>query len=746
MFSHVIFDPPFPAEYILLLGAVVACFTVANYVRARSEAGAFRRGVLAVLRLAVVTGMTLVLLRPMTVEPAESSEGRNVFTVLVDGSRSMGTADVDGRPRFDAVREALEASESPFLDVLRKDYDVRFALFSDSLGRAPYDQVLRSQPDDSASTDIATSLINAGQAPEGMRHAGMLLISDGRDNNGNDPIASATYLRAAGVPVWTTTVGTTDETRDLVVTARFDQNFLFRNQESHLNVDVHQKGFDGWYAKVELLRDGEPAGAQQCLLAKGSEHVAFPIREEARGTYRYTVRVEPLAGEADSENNERTVFVQVVDERAKVLLVEAQPYWDSKFLLRALQADPNLEVAAVFDMSDRRDKMVYVTQALPEGEAGGATGSRSLRLPRTREELFRYDCIILGKGVEHVFNDSQIALLKEYVEVRGGGIIFARGKAYKSASNALADIEPLIWEDGSLEHARFELTSTGRKSPIFNFGAAQDTGVIIRELPEMISITRVKEAKSLAVVLAKGVGNGNEEIATISYQRYGKGKVMSIGAAGLWQWAFMKDELAKYDEVYARFWGQMIRWLVYDSDFLPGQDIAFKSDRFSYNTGDAVALIVQSKDIQPAGFAPQVAVTAPSGKTTRLDPAPSSDSGGYYSAMYYPEEEGSFTATLLDNGHGQGEQGVEFTVYANDLETRFVGANPELMAQIAAASGGGVLALDEWKTLPGKLREFERSMIEETKPEDAWDLPVVFMVLVCVLGAEWFIRRRGGLL
>ena len=747
MWDQLLFDPPFSASYILLLGGVVAVLTIANYVRTRNEAGAFSRVVLTALRLAVVAGMTVILLRPMVIAPAPAKIGKSVFTVLVDGSRSMATTDVEGRARFEVVREQLEHAERELFLALRNQYDVRFALFSDSLGRAPFDQILVSTPDQSAHTDIATTLMNAGQEAPGVRHAGILLISDGRDNNGRDPLAAATYLRASGVPVWTTTVGTTDETKDLVVTARFDQSFLFRDQPSELNVALHQKGFDGWYAKVELLRNGEPVGTQQAMLNQGTEQLTFPILEDTRGTYRYTVQVEPLAGEADPNNNERTVFVQVVDERAKVLLVEAEPYWDSKFLLRALQADPNLEVSAIFGMSSQRDKMIYVTQALPEGEAGDQSGSSGLRVPRTREEFFSYDCIILGRDVEQIFDATQIALLKEYVEVRGGGLIFARGKAYAGSNETLSEMEPLIWDEGNLENIRFELTSAGNANPIFNLDPAQSSDLIIRELPEMISITRVKEEKSLSIVLAKGVGTSNdEEIAAISYQRYGKGKVMTVGSSGLWQWAFMKNELAKYDAVYARFWGQTIRWLVYDSDFLPGQNISFKTDRYTYNSGDSVALLIQSKEIETHPIQPEVVITTPGGQSVRVDATESEQTPGLFRATYFPDGEGAFTAALVDNGHGQGELVTEFSVYSNDLESRFVGADPDLMDQIAAISGGAPLDFEAWDSLPGRLTQHEESMTEESKPEDAWDRGDLFAALVLVLGMEWFIRRRTGLL
>ena len=54
--------------------------------------------------------------------------------------------------------------------------------------------------------------------------------------------------------------------------------------------------------------------------------------------------------------------------------------------------------------------------------------------------------------------------------------------------------------------------------------------------------------------------------------------------------------------------------------------------------------------------------------------------------------------------------------------------------------------MEDWKALPEKLKQHELSMKEETKPEDAWDQGRFFVLLVCVLGVEWFIRRRTGLL
>jgi len=40
--------------------------------------------------------------------------------------------------------------------------------------------------------------------------------------------------------------------------------------------------------------------------------------------------------------------------------------------------------------------------------------------------------------------------------------------------------------------------------------------------------------------------------------------------------------MSGYSACFNEFWTQMVRWLVNQSDFLPGQDVSLKTDRASY--------------------------------------------------------------------------------------------------------------------------------------------------------------------
>ncbi|MDZ4860233.1 MAG: hypothetical protein SGI88_14750 [Candidatus Hydrogenedentes bacterium] len=745
MFSvgDISFHPLFPVSALAGLAAVIMFLTVAAYWRARAHRSG-RLG-LALLRCISVFALMVLLMRPMRAESATQEGQAPILAVVVDQSASMKTEDVNGATRDAAVREAITASRAVFERDLAANYVVKYFTFSNGADPVVLDELLTGRQPSGDGTDLSTALMETATVPANRKLAGLVLFSDGRDNAGGDVQRAATYLKGMSAGIWTVPVGSVTESNDLYVTARLKQSYLYVNQTGAINVTLSHAGFQEQYANVSLYRDDLVVANEKVVLTERGATIDFPVKEQHKGVFRYKVAVTPFEGESDTRNNERTVFARVVDEKTKVLLVEARPYWDSKFLLRALQHDPNIEVTSVFQLT--ADKIIAIAEKSTADPTVKSNVSDGIALPRTRDELFYYDCLILGKGVDQLLTAEQLALVRDFVRERGGGVIFARARSYGFDNEALAALEPLVWQRDSVHGERFELTPEGKMNPAFLFGASVPADVVIRELPEMVSVTKVAQEKSLSVVLARSAGD-NEEMAIIAYQRYGKGKVMSVGATGLWRWAIMPQALAQHDDIYARFWGQMVRWLVSESDFLPGQEIAFRTDRYTYNLGDVVRFVVRTKFVDAGEFTPKVSVNSAAGKQTFISLEPDLSAPGSYSAGYLPDEEGEFDATLVDlpaSIDASAAEMARFTVYSDSVESRFVSADPALLDDIAALTGGRSLALDELDALPGLVTQYERLTRMEQKHVDIWDRLGVFTTIVAILAIEWFIRRRSGL-
>jgi hypothetical protein len=231
-------------------------------------------------------------------------------------------------------------------------------------------------------------------------------------------------------------------------------------------------------------------------------------------------------------------------------------------------------------------------------------------------------------------------------------------------------------------------------------------------------------------------------MAVVAYQNYGQGKVLSLVGEGLWRWALLPPELKDYTECYFDFWTQLIRWMVNQSDFLPGQDLSLKTDHSSYSSGDVVHLLAFTRGRTSAAL-PPVTMTAPDGKTTQVTLAGGGGSSDF-SGVFTPAAPGEYVASLVRPHIGAVV--APFSVYPDREEDRITAADPELMKQIARASGGDLITQDQLRQLPEKLRDARATLSDTTLARSAWDRSWVLAIILGVFTLEWVLRRRLGLL
>ncbi len=88
-------------------------------------------------------------------------------------------------------------------------------------------------------------------------------------------------------------------------------------------------------------------------------------------------------------------------------------------------------------------------------------------------------------------------------------------------------------------------------------------------------------------------------------------------------------------------------------------------------------------------------------------------------------------------------------IYEQDLELDNAAADPSLLASLAKMSepsGGRLLAPEELPALLEQIKQqpLERQVEREVK-ETPWDTWPFFALFVGVLSADWFLRKKWGL-
>jgi hypothetical protein len=67
-----------------------------------------------------------------------------------------------------------------------------------------------------------------------------------------------------------------------------------------------------------------------------------------------------------------------------------------------------------------------------------------------------------------------------------------------------------------------------------------------------------------------------------------------------------------------------------------------------------------------------------------------------------------------------------------------------LLERIAEATGGQSYTAETVGNLPEDL-QYTGGGVTMVEERDLWDMPILFLVLIGLIGAEWALRRRRGL-
>ena len=374
--TSITFDPYVPLALWVPL-ALAAAALLAWYAMAGRRRLPARRWWTVVTLMALAAAVPLIiLLNPTWLERVPPPPGKPLLTILLDRSASMGTRDAEkGHSRFEAGVLFAAAADRE----LGNRYEVRVRTFAESSSPAGFESLRRQEPN-GASTDLSAALLEGleDDRPQGQA---ILLLSDGIHNVGGAERwrQSAEKAKATAAPVYVKTLGGPAEVNDIEVSLQQPQELAFVGQRVPVAVGVRQRGSLGAKTSLSLLLDDKPVERREVIL-KPNDAVesVFYVSHKQSGLYRYEVRAESLPGEVTNVNNMAPLLLRVVDQPVRVLLLEGKPYWDTKFLIRTLSADPSIELTSVVQLAEGRLLQRKIPRRAGETETARERGGQKV--------------------------------------------------------------------------------------------------------------------------------------------------------------------------------------------------------------------------------------------------------------------------------------------------------------------------------------------------------------------------------
>ena len=690
---------------------------------------------------------TLALLLLLLWQPAmtvgELSSQQNIIAVVIDDSRSMASTDVNGRAREDA---ALAALNGGVLSGLQNRFQTRLYRLDSDIKRIDSTQGITASGTATRIDDGLRKLVaDTSDLPVGA----VVLLSDGGQNTaglGGSGISADTLqsLRNRSLPVHSVGFGREQLEHDIEIEDVSIGEKAFVNARVSAAVTLSQHGYTGEKATL-MVRDGNKVleEHQVTLGPDGrlqTEPLFFPAG--AAGAKSIEFAVKPLDREENLANNAITRPLLVTDTKRRILYIEGEPRWEFKFIRRAEEDDPTVQIVSMLRTSENK---VYRQGIVDPSELADG-------FPVRPEDLFKYSGIIVGSVDADYFTPLQQELLREYVDRRGGGILFLGGRSSLSdggwAVSALNELLPTFLPAGRNSFHRnpatVELTEAGVDSPITRLlDDPEKNAARWKKLTYLADYEDAGSPKPGATVLAS-LNVGRRKMPLLITQSYGHGRTAVLATGGTWRWQ-MSEALG--DPSHDLFWHQLLRWLVADT---PGPVVASMPARIFMDEGRAqIKAQVHDRQFQPAPGAHVTAhIVGPDSVNAFIDLTPSQEAPGTYQLDWTAEKPGTYlaeiTAEAADRQPNElGRDVVTFQREDGVAEKFHTGQNRAFLEQLSSQTGGRYWKPGDLKDLPRDI-SYSEAGISVRNTKELWNMPIVFALLIGLPASEWLLRRKWG--
>jgi uncharacterized membrane protein len=731
----------------VLAAAAAATYALITYRGVRGHTPRDRT-ILIGLRLAVLGVLTLCLFRPMLVLKVAVPQ-QNFVGVLLDDSRSMQVADLEGLPRGNYVRDNFASADGQLIKQLSEKFVVRTYRFSSATQRLESAEALTFA---GTGTRLGDALSRARDELAGLPLSGLILVTDGADTSEATLEESLTALKAESVPVFPIGVGDEAMTRDIQVSRVETPRTALKGTSLVVDVVITQTGFEGQTLPVVVESEGRIVETQDIPMPADGEAKTVRVRfkVDEGGPRRFKFRIPEQPGEQVTQNNSREQVIEVLDRRIKLLYLEGEPRFEAKFIRQALEKDPNVQVVLL-------QRTAAATPSSPPKflRLGIDTPDELIEgFPPTEEALFQYSGIILGSVEASAFTSEQLRMIAEFVGRRGGGLlVLGGGRSFVEGGwggTPVAEALPVTLDGATPQGGYFSELAVmparaGMAHPVVQLAPTEvASNEAWRKLPPLTSVNRIQTVKPGASTLLIGEDKNGADLVVLAAQRYGRGKAIAFPVQDSWLWR-MHATMPVEDTTHHDFWQRLLRWVV---DGVPGRvDLTTSPERVE--PGEPVTLTAQiaDKTFQDISDARVVAVLrSPTGRVTEVPMSWTVKRDGEYSAMVTPDEEGPYevrvSATRGDESLGSDTGHIRTA--PSDREYFDPVLRTSLLQRLADETGGQFFRSGDTAKLSDALTLSGRgvTVVEE---KDLWDMPVIFLLLVTLAGSEWIYRRARGL-
>lgn len=691
---HLILDYPWYFVLLCLLAGV--SYSALLYFRNRS----FERKtlwLLSVLRGCSVAAIAFLFLAPLVKRNVNQSE-KPIIVVAHDNSQSPLYC------KDSALYQGNYADNmAKVIANLSKDYDVQCYTYGSTV--TPTDSLPTYCE---TSTDIASLIAEVAGRYQNRNVGALLLTGDGIANQGFNPVNSA---EQCAFPIYTVALGDTMPRRDAaVVDIRYNRIAYLGNQFP-IEITVRATQLKGEGGTLSVAHNGTVLHRQP--LQYNSENFSTTVRlvidANREGLQHYDIALTPCNDEITARNNRRTIAVEVLNGEEKIAIVAAAPHPDVAALRQSISQNRNHTVEAFLARDakiDVKDYNLVILHNLPTASGEGVALASQLRETHTptlfivgsHTDLPRLNSLHCGVEIH-----TKLSKQNEVVAVFNSK--FSHFTLDETVWHAIEQMPPLT-------------------APFGDYRLSANTQVLF--------YARIGNVESQQPVMAF-----TQQQAT----RYG-----FIIGEGLWRWRLSDYQTT---QTHHNFDALVSKALLFTSLKVDKEQFHVTMKNI-YRENEAVVAEAElyNNNYEPIND-PEASLTlyADAGKAKGLT-YQFNRSGNGYALNLGTLASGTYRYSATTHYGGKELKATgSFLVEDLNMEENNLVANHALMNTLATTTGGEMLMPADIGRLPYLLRQRDdiKSVIyTHTRYTELLNLPLIFILIVLLLGVEWVLRKYNG--
>jgi hypothetical protein len=172
--------------------------------------------------------------------------------------------------------------------------------------------------------------------------AQVLLITDGIFNQGNNPMYHAITDKYA---ITTLAIGDTTEKKDAFIDEVVYNKQSYLGNTFPLQFSINAKQLLGKTALAKVLLNGNQVYTENIVYNNNvfTKNILLQLESKQKGINKVELSIEYLNSELNMQNNYKEIFVEINDNKQKVLLLASDPHPDIAAIKNAIEQNQNYE-------------------------------------------------------------------------------------------------------------------------------------------------------------------------------------------------------------------------------------------------------------------------------------------------------------------------------------------------------------------------------------------------------------------